>query len=1388
MSHIFCSKPERVCERVARITDAFKMNPKRVLAYLAEQIVDCQACQVAFYGSDVEEELRQQLDEQLCSAVLSPDTPWQVLQHKHNLRVLIERASGTRATFGFKGLFIVMFGSAPPGSVNISLDGETLGKEELGLFLEAARSLAEAPEPRNRGKHLGKIQRCLYAFRIYLEAEHSYVTDEIVSAVSDFHVAVKACGQYEVAPALDAILGAILAVFRSRKVDIRRFYADVRELLASGAYYRLDSAAGCSLLLRELNLQQLCYNSLGPDSKQLLECLLDDFQTLNMAEVIMANPNFGGVVRAVLFAQAADPRLAARATRFIRAVVFTALQWLSHCQSSFIDEICAIPPQTRSDCRYSLLYLSIFGRWRVPVPPEPGPLTAVLIALQSADPASSCTHTAQALEVICADLEELRSLGIDAAKVTSLSQLIDSMRRMPVQSAAVPDYCKALEPVAADINAPVSPLQKVGIVISDATVAPRSSRKMICISLKSRHAREHGVDQQLDVFDSFSDTSIEVFGDESIEETLLPADCSERDRSDEALQSSDAETVSSLHKNKNDNSAANTKLNLSMEGKLSCPEDQAVRRVAPLITIRNPRPKPRKAQAEMVHPQHATRSLHPGNPTATSGVSLRVSSSDEDLAVIEQGAREQPQIVKSAAAPNMLNSFDRIRENVALIMRGSHERESVIIDNQAALKRANALLRSDGAPDKRAAPTTAQKAPVSAKPTDRTQLKESKVEPGNDFFQEFLGLDALLPQGVAKIPTSFANYSEYHSTFNLLRLHEIRSAVVSSLEVGSPHRTCIVTAVEPRIEMDVSGSNVCEYDLIFFTRGSLKADSKAVLNLLRRGELYSGEAGYFIGLVDEVIYGKEAADERSANTGTIARVIIGGQRAALVPGDTYRYRLIESTTTWLREFHALKALQTSPLLQKILNPVWFKPSETVSSTSVSGNANGKRWAVSAPASGLTNLCKEKPGAASSMSDMEKALCPSQRQAVAHCLAANSGLVMIQGPPGTGKTRVTLSVIRALAAAPDRKILVCAPSNTAVDEIVARMAAADAAFPQFVRIGIPTQASLDKHTLDYQIGQGASSGAGGLGKMRARMSCLSRARIVCSTLSSCVATYTNGLNFTHLIVDEACQATELAALIPLKYNLRKIILIGDPKQLPPTVMSKNAALEYSLFERFSSFIQPFFLDTQYRMLEPICAISSRFFYDAKLLTAPSLCGLTPAALTPAPGQEGIRARDGPVPTYRFRSTYFVQISDGFEQIDDNRSCFNAREASAAVAIQKALSRRYRGSLHTVIISPYKAQVSCIRSIPGCACEVSTIDAFQGKEADIVILSTVRRKGLGFVCDFRRINVAITRARMCVFILGDAACLGTNRTWDGIIKSIPKKQQFSSESLGGLKDSI
>ncbi|KAL3689856.1 hypothetical protein R1sor_016165 [Riccia sorocarpa] len=426
--------------------------------------------------------------------------------------------------------------------------------------------------------------------------------------------------------------------------------------------------------------------------------------------------------------------------------------------------------------------------------------------------------------------------------------------------------------------------------------------------------------------------------------------------------------------------------------------------------------------------------------------------------------------------------------------------------------------------------------------------------------------------------------------------------------------------------------------------------------------------------------------------------------------------------------------------------------------------------------------------------------------MAALLQMKQGILLVQGPPGTGKVgrssivsggplpvEVISKTIRMISALcleePGVKILVCASSNAAVDEIVTRLKNAmldshgkvfSPQLGKLVRVGLQKSVQPACHdvTMDTLLAKSSKDSR----PTRAQM--MSNATIVCSTLSGSGHSVfeENNQKFDVLVIDCIVwlQALECEALIALHRARGRCVIVGDPCQLSATVIQRpGTAYGRSLFERMQGGgMKTFLMTTQYRMHPQISKYPSAKFYRGCLRDSNSTRHM-PSIFTNDACETGIRC-DG----YHFRlGPYcFLDVSWGTEEIEaTGHSLSNAEEASVVATVVHGVVKSLAGGRKADIgvITPYLAQRSAILnslskySIDETVCEVNTVDGFQGREKDVIILSCVRAvtdRGLGFVSDEKRMNVALTRAKHALIIVGHAKTLKSqSASWNSLLQN-------------------
>ncbi|KAJ5092627.1 hypothetical protein NUU61_007497 [Penicillium alfredii] len=502
---------------------------------------------------------------------------------------------------------------------------------------------------------------------------------------------------------------------------------------------------------------------------------------------------------------------------------------------------------------------------------------------------------------------------------------------------------------------------------------------------------------------------------------------------------------------------------------------------------------------------------------------------------------------------------------------------------------------------------------------------------------------------------------------------------------------------------------------------------------------------------------------------------------------------------------------------------------------------------------------------------------------------NDAFTLIQGPPGSGKTKTIVALVGSLLtnvlgrtsvsigsynnAQPARgstskKLLLCAPSNAAVDELVmrlkegvktvygrqetvsvVRLGRSEAINPKVLDVtldemvnsrlsqnpvngnGVDMQKLYEEHKktdngfkeartrLDDCRAKGLpapeelerefellkkkrSQLSTDIDKARDQLHTLTRnaelhkksiqeeiingAHVICTTLSGSGHDIFQHMNveFETVIIDEAAQCIELSALIPLKYGCSKCVLVGDPKQLPPTVLSKMASqyqYEQSLFVRMQKNHPQdvHLLDIQYRMHPDISRFPSLTFYDAKLQDGPDMAKL----------------RNRPWHQSELLSPYrFFDVQGMHQSATKGHSLINYAELQVAMQLYDRLItdvKEYDFAGKIGIITPYKGQLremklqfasrygeEILKKV-----DFNTTDAFQGRESEVIIFSCVRasNKGIGFLADIRRMNVGLTRAKSSLWVLGNSRSLMQGEFWNSLIRNAQERKVYTEGNI-------
>ncbi len=446
--------------------------------------------------------------------------------------------------------------------------------------------------------------------------------------------------------------------------------------------------------------------------------------------------------------------------------------------------------------------------------------------------------------------------------------------------------------------------------------------------------------------------------------------------------------------------------------------------------------------------------------------------------------------------------------------------------------------------------------------------------------------------------------------------------------------------------------------------------------------------------------------------------------------------------------------------------------------------------------------------------------PSQQMAVQKILSAQD-LAIVHGPPGTGKTTTLVQAIKALITQDKDQILVVAPSNTAVDLLSEKLSNEGL---NVLRIGNPARVSekLMSLTLDSKMQEHSyvkdvkklkkqaseyknmahkykrSFGKAERDQRKALFDeahkimrevdkteqfiiddLVAKAQVITATLVGSNHYTVRNVKFNTVVIDEAGQALEPACWIPI-LKAQKLIMAGDHLQLAPTIKSNEAArggLSTTLLEKcvilHSEAVT--LLTEQYRMNETIMGFSSREFYGNKLIAHPSVA------------QQLLFPDDLPF-------TFVDTAGCGFDEKLEGTSSVNPEEAAFLIKhlTQVAETILSVGDIFPTIavISPYKEQIRTLQELLSNSdvllpyrdkISVNTIDSFQGQERDVVYISMVRSNttgDIGFLADIRRMNVAITRAKKKLVVIGDSSTLGNFPFYADLIKYAEEVEGYKS----------
>lgn len=424
------------------------------------------------------------------------------------------------------------------------------------------------------------------------------------------------------------------------------------------------------------------------------------------------------------------------------------------------------------------------------------------------------------------------------------------------------------------------------------------------------------------------------------------------------------------------------------------------------------------------------------------------------------------------------------------------------------------------------------------------------------------------------------------------------------------------------------------------------------------------------------------------------------------------------------------------------------------------------------------------------------------------------LSLIQGPPGTGKTVTSATIIYHLSKLNGGQVLVCAPSNVAVDQLCERVHITGL---KVVRVSAKSREDVESNVgflslhrqvqmndtnveltklnqLKAELGELSSQDEKKFKTLTraAEREILQNADVICCTCVGAGDPRLAKLKFRTVLIDESTQSAEPECMIPLVLGCKQVVLVGDHQQLGPVIMNKKAAkagLNQSLFERLVILgCAPIRLNVQYRMHPCLSEFPSNMFYEGSLQN-----GITM--------QQRLRKDvDFPWPVADSPMMFWSNL--GNEEISASGTSYLNR--TEAQNVEKIVTRFFKAGVSPSaigIITPYEGQRSyVVQSMQQTGTfkkehykeiEVASVDAFQGREKDFIVLSCVRsndHQGIGFLSDPRRLNVALTRAKYGLVILGNPKVLSKHPLWHYLLLHFKERNCLVEGPLNNLQVSL
>lgn len=645
----------------------------------------------------------------------------------------------------------------------------------------------------------------------------------------------------------------------------------------------------------------------------------------------------------------------------------------------------------------------------------------------------------------------------------------------------------------------------------------------------------------------------------------------------------------------------------------------------------------------------------------------------------------------------------------------------------------------------------------------------------------------------------------------------------SSLTLLEEMGLCLTKLIVTNIKEGLYGKTLVTFSSPLYNKTEMEKNDSLQKKLNEKFQRHKFSPGDLVGVYDYVQDKSTKLENKSVTDGVIYKVkpfkLIVSMKdqdsvESLNKGE-FTLAMIANEITYQRHLKALESIEKAYTEEKGPHP--------------SNHLLKVCFGKESPEEPNPTMKERKKVKLSELTIVDKSLNDEQKEAIVHALNSET-VYLIHGPPGTGKTKTICEFIRQCVRL-NLKVLATAPSNIAVDNIVERLAKTDV---KCCRIGHPARLlpTVKENCLDSlltkneyykelrnskrQINQTLMK----LAKTRDReerydlkallsatradirtleksatQSTLDNAQVILCTNTGAgekiIDDYINRLpskSFDVVVIDECAQALEVSCWIPLLRG-KKTILAGDHNQLPPTIKSRDAekkGLNVTLFERIiDGYGEPCstMLRVQYRMNKMIMEWASQEVYKGRLLADPSVQDHN---LDDLRQDKSDGASDTPVLT--LIDTFGCQMGENKVESEGlmSHSKYNEGEASLVKVLILEFKEKYPLTLQEAdigVITPYNAQAELIRKeLAKCGLEkieVSTVDGFQGREKEIIIISMVRsnpQRIVGFLSEYRRMNVAVTRAKRHAAIICNSDTVKSDKFLKNLVEYFEKHGDF------------